>query len=58
MKTYHIDTDNFSAAIAALVLQFKTENPSIGSFDCTCLDGTTVKIKIEAKKVKGAGAHK
>lgn len=50
MGTYRIDEDNFTAAVARLVEQFKAENPSVGEFACTCHDGTTVAIKVEAKK--------
>lgn len=56
-KPYIINSPSFSGAVAALVEQFKAQNPEIGEFSCVCHDGTTVAIKIEAKrpKVRRAG---
>ena len=46
---YVISTDSFTAAIVTLVEAFKRHNSGVGEFRCTCLDGTTVAINIEAK---------
>jgi hypothetical protein len=50
-KPYVVNSPTFTGAIAALVAQFKARNyPGVGEFSCVCHDGTTVAIKIEAKK--------
>lgn len=48
-ERYVIDVDGFTAAVARLVQQFRIQNPGIGEFKCTCLDGTKVTIKVGKK---------
>lgn len=50
MATYKIETDSFTAAVAQLVEAFKKENPGIGTFKCTCHDGTKVTLNIAQPK--------
>jgi hypothetical protein len=45
-EKYNIDTHLFTAAVASLVQQFRTQNPGLGEFRCTCHDGTKVTIKV------------
>lgn len=46
MARYEISTDNFTAAIAKLVAEFRKEDPSIGRFEAVCHDGTKVTIRM------------
>lgn len=45
-EIYEVRTRTFTEAVARLVATFKKHNPGIGTFACTCHDGTTVKIRI------------
>lgn len=45
-ELYEIKTRTFTEAIARLVDTFKKHNPGIGKFECTCLDGSRVRIVI------------
>ena len=45
-EIYEVRTRTFTEAVARLVATFKKHNPGIGTFVCTCHDGTTVKIRI------------
>ena len=55
-ELYEIKTRTFTEAIARLVAAFKKHNPGIDSFQCECLDGSKVSIRIAKTKVSLA-AH-
>lgn len=41
---YRVDTESFTAAIAAVIGEFHRQNPSIGKFQLVTKDGTKVVI--------------
>lgn len=45
-ERYQIDAEGLTAAIAELVKQIRTHDPSLGGLKCVCHDGTRVTIKV------------
>lgn len=47
---YRIEADTITGLIARLVYLVRVENPSLGEMRATCLDGSRVSLKFNAKK--------
>lgn len=53
-NVYVFSSNNFEAALVALVQAFQRENPGI-SYACTMHDGTKVSIKMKPTKAPKGG---